>query len=489
MQEGYNYRKADRVNLLTIILVVLLLIGQVIITQGLAKSLIPIIAGIVLISLSVGNYLLPINPHIKGLIFPALTSLAATGLFISDGYNTNKHYMLLISIAMIALYFKKELILIHGIVLSIEIVLLYLLAPVKFLASDANTKGLVTIITLTYGVLILLFFLSQWGSDLVKRSAKKEAESIALVRQLNRTMTTIKESTKSLDGNVGKLNVKMQSIGDSSKGILESVQQISAAIQEEASSVNLINSSMANSMQKANNTVEISKSVLNKSNNMSLKVEDGWDKVNSVTKSMGTVRSAISLTAGTVSELKASLDEITQLLRGIKEIAGQTNLLALNASIESARAGEHGKGFAVVAEQIRKLSEQSRDIIADVNKVTEVIAEKSEVASIRSIEGEKAANEGMTIINGIKAYFNELKDFYKDTNNEMQNSVKEIETTTGIFTEIQEQLMNVASISEENSASTQEILSYIENENSQIIYMKDTATEIGKLCRTLKDLV
>ncbi|MCR5830278.1 MAG: 4Fe-4S binding protein [Lachnospiraceae bacterium] len=94
-----------------------------------------------------------------------------------------------------------------------------------------------------------------------------------------------------------------------------------------------------------------------------------------------------------INSMMKTIDENVEnygaMTASVKNIAGKINLLSLNASIESARAGEAGRAFAVVAENIRELSDGSKESVASaedneqsiresIEKVNETVSEFSE---------------------------------------------------------------------------------------------------------------
>jgi len=57
---------------------------------------------------------------------------------------------------------------------------------------------------------------------------------------------------------------------------------------------------------------------------------------------------------------------VTKVTNVIREVSEQTNLLGLNAMIEAARVGDLGSGFGVVANEVRKLSDHTKQAAADI---------------------------------------------------------------------------------------------------------------------------
>lgn len=72
-------------------------------------------------------------------------------------------------------------------------------------------------------------------------------------------------------------------------------------------------------------------------------------------------------------EQAKSVSEIGSLAKAILGITDQTNLLALNAAIEAARAGEAGLGFAVVADEIRKLADESKKTVGEIQRIAQTV--------------------------------------------------------------------------------------------------------------------
>jgi len=434
-------------------------------------------------------YFLPMNKYLRGLLFGLVPGLVTLALFLMTFYSLDKHYILFASTTIITLYFKKELLIAYGIIMDIAIVIVYMLKPENFVGQNQLITDFISLFILFNGSLAMLFFLTNWGRKLVDESIEKEHNAKNLFEKLQSTFKKIDASSDLLDSNIEKFNTSIQQTKESSINITSSIQEMASAIQNEAVSVGKINETMSNSLSGARQAQEISKGIALKSDGMSRKVEEGWNKITQMNNQIDIISSAINSATVTVSQLQDSMDLIAEFLEGINQIAEQTNLLALNAAIESARAGEHGKGFAVVADEVRKLAEKSSKIVNDINTIVKDVFTKSHETSNMVNEGNNAVEEGKLLINDISSYFDEIKNAFNETNTEILSGMKIIEQITEKFIDIQEQSENIARISEQNAASAQQVLATVKEENEQIMDVSSAVEEISILSKELKNLI
>jgi iron only hydrogenase large subunit-like protein/archaellum component FlaC len=122
----------------------------------------------------------------------------------------------------------------------------------------------------------------------------------------------------------------------------------------------------------------------------------------------GRGQESMRITIQSVKDISQSVDGISQAIQIISSIAANTNLLSMNAAIEAAHAGEAGRGFAVVANEIRHLSESTRENSRNISQTLKSIISGIAVTSKQSGDTDSRISEMSTEINGVAQTINDL---------------------------------------------------------------------------------
>ena len=189
----------------------------------------------------------------------------------------------------------------------------------------------------------------------------------------------------------------------------------------------------------------------------------------------------------THSEVRVSVDMalthsvlIESTSQMISDIAKKTNLLALNASIEAARAGEHGRGFSVVAEEIKALSDQSKQSAEKIHQVTRDL--KAHNLMIVS-----AVEKLFTISDVQLKKVSETQQKYDEINSSIQQvkaRIQEVDASSHVIDEkranLHRQVESLAEISAENAMSAIKATEVIKEQSQIMSALSASSDELRK---------
>ncbi len=253
------------------------------------------------------------------------------------------------------------------------------------------------------------------------RTSKDEISQLA--KSMNQMANKLKKMIKKIDVSSENMNKASTFISQYSSELSQGASGQAASAEEVMASIEEMGSNIHSNSENARQTEKISNQTL-------IGVKNGSKSANQTLK---------------------SINEITEKISIINEIARQTNILALNAAVEAARAGQYGKGFGVVATEVKKLAERSQEAASYINEL-----------SVRGVNiSAQAEKELSTLVPEVEKTAQLISEI-TNASNEQSNGVDQI----------QEAVQTLTNIAQKNAAFSVELDDKAKNLSKEAEHLK-----------------
>ncbi|PKP34165.1 MAG: methyl-accepting chemotaxis protein [Bacteroidetes bacterium HGW-Bacteroidetes-17] len=184
-------------------------------------------------------------------------------------------------------------------------------------------------------------------------------------------------------------------LGSSASEILAASTQVASGAAETASAISETTTTVEEVRQAVQLSSQKASRVSENSNQVVKVTQDGQNAVDATKMVMTDIQTQMESIANTIVRLSEHSQQIGGIIASVDDIADQSNLLAVNAAIEAAKAGEQGKGFAVVAQEIKNLSQQSKQSTIQVRTILSEVQKATTAAVMATEQGSKAVERGV----------------------------------------------------------------------------------------------
>jgi len=360
-----------------------------------------------------------------------------------------------------------------AILLSV-IIMVVILVPYYFILKQKISNPLVNTVNFTSNI-SNFDFTQNIETDRNDEIGILQNSLSTMVNKLSKMIGNIGEGMKTLASSSTELTAISNSLcsgADMSSKKSKKVKYIALNMKEKMESV-------VDTTQKASNSITNVVSAVENMTETINKISSNYEKARSITDE------AVSFSKDAskkIHEFGNVAQEISSVTQTITDISEQTNLLALNATIEAARAGESGKGFAVVANEIKELAKQTAgatdEIIIQISGIQQSIKE-----SVEQIDK----------ITKIIVDVNDIVTTIASATDEQSNSIQEIAINTsnaseGIEIAVQN-IVETTSLSKEIVLNISEVNNTADEFSTSSSELNKSADDLSKLAENLKVMV
>ena len=293
--------------------------------------------------------------------------------------------------------------------------------------------------------------ISMSNGDLSNRIKTEDSGRFAEVREsFNDTLSNLENMFHQIQDASNVITTSSQEIKDVGNNLLHRSENQSASLEETASSMEEMTSTVKNNAANAREASDLSCTSAEQA-------QHGGSVVKRAIEAM--------------HEINSSSSKIASITNVIDEIAFQTNLLALNAAVEAARAGEQGRGFAVVASEVRNLAQRSATAAKEIKDLIEDSVDKIKTGNQLVDESGQVLEQVVTSVSQVNHLMSEIAS----ANHEQSQG---IEQTNSAINQMDEMTQKNNHLVQDTTKASEELFNQANKMNALIGFFSKPETQI-----------
>ena len=230
------------------------------------------------------------------------------------------------------------------------------------------------------------------------------------LKLLTRMISSQTKAAESASKTVDKTRAIALTIGKSTDDIFLSSKNIFQNANNQAASVQEIESTIKENSQISGEIAEKTSNVADVAVKMENDAAHGFNVLErNVTQLENIKNKNDNVIAGIVS-LGNKISKIRGIINTINNITDQTKVIAFNAALEAASAGDAGKRFAVVASEVNRLAGDITALTKQIRQQAEEMQSSSSSLMISSEESAEKIIEGNNLIKELEDIFREVRE-------------------------------------------------------------------------------
>lgn len=294
-------------------------------------------------------------------------------------------------------------------------------------------------------------------------------------------------------GITDEMNTFINNINCISNSMDTTSSEISGVVEQVADNAIVQANNTDDAVQSLNGNIGALKNIVENENSNKLQLETAMEKINNSYEEIDNASKNISMSLDKFNDVKVKgthlenrAKDITNIVSIVSGISDQTNLLALNASIEAARAGEQGKGFVVVADSIKKLSEQSKDAVKEVNSNLKQFRDEIKTL-VEQIEVQYNLLEQETASLGVVRNISfEANSSIQGVAASMIETIEKLNKEADSISMAYKNIEALSTIAEENSASSEEVSASVTTYTNEIKKLMENISDFKGITEIFK---